>query len=156
MQVKDAAGKTLYGDAVPLEWQSDDGKHSIGQFDMKSKGLSVYVIAAASGQPDPNIKAGQMQLEIHQDGKKDPIATQVVDQGKPTTIAGLSYTFERTVPVHRPDRGPRPGSELRLGGLGAAGDRALPRLLLPAPSHLGAGPQDIRRQRDPLRLHHEA
>ena len=31
----------------------------------------------------------------NQAGKNDPIATQVVDQGKPTTIAGLSYTFER-------------------------------------------------------------
>jgi cytochrome c biogenesis protein len=96
MKVTDAAGKTLYGQSVPLSWQSDDGTHSIGQFAMKSQGLSVYVIGAASGKPDPNIKAGQMQLEIHQDGKNDPIATQVVDQGKPTTIAGVTYTFERT------------------------------------------------------------
>jgi cytochrome c biogenesis protein len=96
MKVTDAAGKTLYGQSVPLSWQSDDGTHSIGQFAIKSQGLSVYVIGAASGKPDPNIKAGQMQLEIHQDGKNDPIATQVVDQGKPTTIAGVTYTFERT------------------------------------------------------------
>jgi len=96
MQVKDGAGTILYGQAVPLSWQSDDGTHSIGQFDMPSKGLSVYVIGAASGKPDPNIKAGQMQLEVHQAGKTDPIATQVVDQGKPATIGGLSYTFQRT------------------------------------------------------------
>jgi cytochrome c biogenesis protein len=50
----------------------------------------------ASGQVDPNIKAGQMQLEVDQAGKKDPLGTQVVDQGKATTIAGLNYTFERT------------------------------------------------------------
>ena len=81
---------------MPLAWTSDDGTHSIGQFEMKAQGLSVYVIGAASGKPDPNIKAGQMQLEIHQDGKNDPIATQVVDQGKATTIAGVTYTFERT------------------------------------------------------------
>jgi len=96
MQVRDNVGKTLYSEAVPLSWQSDDGTHSIGQFDIKSKGLSVYVIGAASGKPDPNIKAGQMELEIHQVGTKDPIATQVVDQGKPATIAGLGYTFQRT------------------------------------------------------------
>ena len=96
MQVKDGAGTIFYGQAVPLSWQSDDGTHSIGQFDMPSKGLSVYVIGAASGKPDPNIKAGQMQLEVHQAGKTDPIATQVVDQGKPATIGGLSYTFQRT------------------------------------------------------------
>jgi cytochrome c biogenesis protein len=98
MQVKDSAGNTIYSDAVALGFQSDDGTHSIGQFDMKAKGLSVYVITAASGKPDPQIKAGQIELEIHQDGKNDPIATQVVDQGKPTTIAGVSYTFQRTVP----------------------------------------------------------
>jgi cytochrome c biogenesis protein len=96
MKVTDAAGKTIYGQAVPLVWESDDKSKSIGQFAMKAQGLNVYVIGAASGQPDPNIKAGQMQLEVHQDSKKDPIATQVVDQGKPTTIAGLTYTFERT------------------------------------------------------------
>ena len=96
MKVTDAAGKTLYADAAALQWQSDDGKHSIGQFDMKANGLNVYVIVAASGQPDPNIKAGQVELEIHQNGADAPIATQVVDQGKPTTIAGVTYTFERT------------------------------------------------------------
>jgi cytochrome c biogenesis protein len=96
MQVKDADGTSLYSQAVPLNWTSDDGKHSIGQFEMPGKGLSVYVIGAASGEVDPNIKAGQMQLEVHQAGKDAPIATQVVDQGKPATIAGVTYTFERT------------------------------------------------------------
>jgi len=95
MLVKDASGKTVYQDSVPLQWQSNDGKHSIGEFVMKSRGLSVLVIDAASGETDPNIKAGQVQLEVDQDGKKDPIATIVVDQGKPTTIGGLTYTFER-------------------------------------------------------------
>lgn len=96
MKITDAAGKTLYNDAAALQWQSDDGKHSIGQIDMKAAGLSVYVIVAASGEPDPNIKAGQVELEIHQNGTEAPIATQVVDQGKPSTIAGVTYTFERT------------------------------------------------------------
>jgi len=96
MKITDAAGKTLYNDATALQWQSDDGKHSIGQIDMKAAGLSVYVIVAASGEPDPNIKAGQVQLEIHKDGTDAPIATEVVDQGKPSTIAGVTYTFERT------------------------------------------------------------
>jgi cytochrome c biogenesis protein len=96
MQVKDSAGKTLYNQGVPLEFTSDDGTHSIGQFAIPAKGLSIYVIGAASGQVDPNIQAGQIQLEIHQAGTKDPIATEVISQGKPTTIAGQQYTFERT------------------------------------------------------------
>ena len=96
MKVTDAAGKTLYSEAVPLSWTSKDGTHSIGQFNMKAKRLAVYVVVPASGKVDPNIKAGQVQLEVDQDGQNDPIATQVIDQGKATTIAGVTYTFERT------------------------------------------------------------
>jgi len=97
MKVTDAAGKTLYGDNVPLVWGSKDGQHSIGQFPLAANGLTVFVVEPASGKTDPSIKAGQVQLEISQDGQKEP-TTQVVDQGKPTTIAGLTYTFERTRP----------------------------------------------------------
>ena len=95
MKVTDAAGKTIFSDAVPLSWGSKDGQHSIGQFELKDQGLSVYVVDVASGKVDPDIKAGQVQLEVHQAGKDDPIATEVVDQGKAATIDGLSYTFER-------------------------------------------------------------
>ena len=94
--VTDSAGKTIYSAPVPLMFQSDDGTHSIGEFAMASQGLSVYVVAPASGKPDPNIAAGQMQLEVDQSGKTSPLATEVVNQGKPTTIAGLTYTFQRT------------------------------------------------------------
>ena len=96
MKVTDATGKTLYGEAVPLVWESKDKQHSIGQFDLAGKGMSVYVVAPASGKTDPAIKAGQVQLEIQQDGRDAPIATEIVSQGKPATIAGLTYTFERT------------------------------------------------------------
>jgi cytochrome c biogenesis protein len=96
VKVTDGAGKTLYHDAAALQFQSKDGTRSIGKFDIKGKGLTVYVVDVASGQSDPNIKAGQLQLEVDQAGKTEPIGTQVVDQGTPTTIAGLTYTFERT------------------------------------------------------------
>jgi len=96
MKVTDASGKTLYGNAVPLSFQSDDGAHSIGQFLIRSKGLTVEVVVAASGKPDPNIKAGQVQVNVFPAGAKSATASQVVDQGKPVTLAGLSYTFERT------------------------------------------------------------
>jgi cytochrome c biogenesis protein len=96
LKVTDTAGKTVFNDAVALAWTSKDGTHSIGQFTMKPQGVSVYVVVPSSGRPDPNIKAGQLQLEVDQDGKKDPVATQVVDQGKPATVAGLTYTFQRT------------------------------------------------------------
>jgi cytochrome c biogenesis protein len=102
MKVTDGTGKTLYDDATPLAWTSKDGTHSIGQFNMKAQGLAVYVVVPASGKTDPNIRAGQVQVEVNQDETKDPdrtkdaIATQVLDQGKPATIAGMTYTFQRT------------------------------------------------------------
>jgi ResB protein required for cytochrome c biosynthesis len=96
IKVTDSAGKTLYRDAAALQWQSDDGQQSIGKFDIKSKGLTVYVIDVASGKTDPNIKAGQLELEVDKPGTNAPLGTKVVDQGKPATIAGLTYTFERT------------------------------------------------------------
>ena len=96
MKAKDTAGKTLFDGSVPLVWSTKDGQHSVGQFNLPNKGMSVFVIGTASGKTDPNIKAGQMQLEISQEGKEQPIATEVVSQGKPATIDGVTYTFERT------------------------------------------------------------
>jgi cytochrome c biogenesis protein len=97
MLVKDSAGKTLYGDAVPLVYTSSDGAHSIGQFKIKDKGLMVEVAVAASGKPDPKIKAGQAEVSVYQNGATTTDNSQVVDQGKPVTIAGASYTFQRTL-----------------------------------------------------------
>jgi len=95
LKVTDKGGHTLYDGGVPLAFASDDGTHSIGQFGLPKQKLFVYAITPASGQVDPNIKAGQVQLEIHRDGQDDPIATEVISQGKPTTIDGLTYTFQR-------------------------------------------------------------
>ena len=156
VKVTDGAGKTLYHDAAALQFQSKDGTHSIGKFDIKAKGLTVYVVDVASGQSDPNIKAGQLQLEVDQAGKAEPIGTQVVDQGTPNDDRRPDLHLRTHPPVHRTDRGPRPRRALRLGRLHAAGARALHGLLLPAPPGMGADPQDIWRQRGPVRFHHEA
>lgn len=96
MSVADASGKALFNAGVPLLWSSNDGKQRIGQIALPDQGLTVFVIGAASGEVDPNIKAGEMQLEIYKSGGDGvPIGTQIVSQGKPTTISGLTYTFQR-------------------------------------------------------------
>lgn len=95
MRVRDGSGKTLFDSGVPLMWTSDDGKHSIGQFPLPAQNLTVYVVAAASGEVDGTIQAGQMQLEVYRSGQSQPITTQVVSQGKPATISGLEFTFMR-------------------------------------------------------------
>jgi cytochrome c biogenesis protein len=93
--VTDAQGRTVADSAVPLTWRSDDGRHSIGQLTIADRKLTVYVVMAASGEVDPNIRAGQAQVEIYPDGASGPTATEVLSQGTPKTVAGLSYTFVR-------------------------------------------------------------
>jgi cytochrome c biogenesis protein len=94
MVVADAAGAELVNTS-PALFESGDNQHIFGSFTVPGKNLTVFVVEAASGQVDPNIKAGQVQLEIHQAGVQTPVAVQVISQGKPETIDGLTYTFER-------------------------------------------------------------
>lgn len=96
LQVRDAAGRPVFDGGVPLKWQSDDGTQSIGRISLPQQGLTVFVVAPASGRTDPAIKAGQVQLQVYPSGMDQPVAVQVVDQGRATTIAGLTYTFQRT------------------------------------------------------------
>jgi len=95
MQVKSAGGKVVFNEGVPLLWGSDDSKHRIGRFALPGQALTVFVISSASGEVDPAIAAGQMQLEVYKPGQDAPIATEVVSQGKPARIAGLDFTFVR-------------------------------------------------------------
>lgn len=95
MRVKDDAGGILFDSGVPLQYSADDGTQSFGKFELPDRNLSVYVVGAASGARDSGIAAGQMQLEIYEKGKDQPVAARLVSQGEPTTISGLTYTFQR-------------------------------------------------------------
>ena len=95
MQVRDKSGTVVYDGGVPLMWNSNDGRSRVGQFTLPDQGLTVWVAGAASGEVNPAIKAGQMQLQVYQTGNDTPVADQVVDQGKPVTIGDLQYTFVR-------------------------------------------------------------
>jgi cytochrome c biogenesis protein len=95
MAVSDASGASVYQGGVPLLWSSDDSTRSIGQITLPAQNLIIYVVGAASGQVDPNIRAGQMQLEIYRNGEDQPSAIEIVTQGQPLAIDGLTYTFQR-------------------------------------------------------------
>lgn len=96
MKVTDPTGKVVFDRGVPLEWASNDGKHRIGQIILPDAGLTAYVIGAASGEVDPQIKPGQLQIEVYTSGSEgSPIATEVISQGQPAKIAGLDFTFVR-------------------------------------------------------------
>jgi cytochrome c biogenesis protein len=95
MQVADANGTVVYEEGVPLLWASDDDTRRIGQFPLVDEGLTVFVVGPASGRVDPTIKAGQMQLEIYPSGSERPSAIELVSQGEPVAIGGLTFTFQR-------------------------------------------------------------
>jgi cytochrome c biogenesis protein len=88
-------GAKVFSEMVPLKWQSNDGQQSIGQFTIPSKGITVFVIEAASGQVLADLPAGTAQFEIHKDGVENPIGIPILSQGKSVTIEGLTYTYGR-------------------------------------------------------------
>jgi ResB protein required for cytochrome c biosynthesis len=97
MVVADSSGKTVFDGGVPLQWGSTDKNRRIGTFDVPGANLSVYVVGVASGETDPQIKPGQMQLEVYP-GEGQPsaaLATRVVTQGEPAQLAGYTFTFSR-------------------------------------------------------------
>jgi cytochrome c biogenesis protein len=97
VKVADAKGAVIYQQGVPLLWTSNDGTRRVGQLVLPDQGLTAYVYGAASGEVDPEIKAGQMKIEVYQAGTEEgaPIASQIVSQGQPVSLAGLEFTFER-------------------------------------------------------------
>lgn len=86
---------TVYSGLVPLQWQSDDGQQSIGQLTIPSRGITVFVVEAASGRVLADLPAGSAQLEVHKAGVNDPLGAPVVSQGRSALVDGLSYTYER-------------------------------------------------------------
>jgi cytochrome c biogenesis protein len=96
MKVTGPEGAVVFKQGVPLLWSSNDGKRRVGQIDLADKSLTAYVIGAASGEVDPEIRPGQMLVEVFRSESQDvPIASEILTQGQPVTLAGLDFTFER-------------------------------------------------------------
>lgn len=87
-------GTQVFGETVALGWRSNDGTRSIGQFALPGKGISVYVVQAASGQVLADLPAGSIALEIQREGQASP-EVRVLDPGASVEAAGLTWTFER-------------------------------------------------------------
>ena len=90
-----AGGTPIFSQNVPLQFSSTDGKQVIGQFTIPSQRLEVFAIEAASGQVLPELPAGSVQLEVHKNGAQTPVGVEVLTPGRPVTIAGVAFTYER-------------------------------------------------------------
>ena len=91
LQVRDEAGKVIFDDGVALAYSMGD--RPVGYFDIPDRKLTGYVIGPASGPGDTSLKAGQIRVDVLKDGSR--VGGDVLDQGQPKTIDGLSYTFVR-------------------------------------------------------------
>ncbi len=99
LTVKDAAGATLFAGGVPLEYTSSDGLDAYGSVTVPGSGRVIYAAVAASGQTASRIKPGQALVEVYENAQASaPLATQLLDQGKPAAVAGDTLTFEREAP----------------------------------------------------------
>jgi cytochrome c biogenesis protein len=76
-------------------WPSQDGRHTIGEAVLAEQGTTVMVVVPASGQVDPQIRAGQIQVEVYTEGSDSPQGIEVLDQGQPTEVGGLTITSVR-------------------------------------------------------------
>jgi len=94
MEVKDETGASIFSAGVPLAWQSLNGGRPIGSFTLPAKNETVYVTGPASGETDPLIPAGEMQVEVYQTSGT-LVSSGNVTQGVSKDLAGLSFTFVR-------------------------------------------------------------
>ena len=91
---KDAAGTTLFSGGVPLAWTSDNGGNKVGTFALPGQNLTAWVVAT-TGVDDPSVKPGQVGIELYKADTGAAVVQQSIDQGAPTTVDGLTFTFDR-------------------------------------------------------------
>ena len=94
LTVTDAEGEVAFGEGVPLAWTLDEGGNKVGSFTLPDQDLTVWVVAT-SGPNDPEIQPGQVAVELYRFSTGEAVTQQVLDQGAPTEIEGLTFTFER-------------------------------------------------------------
>lgn len=94
MTVKDAQGNVLVSQGVPLAWTTQGDNRPIGSFNIPGTNYVGWVVGTL-GTSDTKIQPGQMEIELYTADTGTAVSSQVLDQGKPATISGLTVTFDR-------------------------------------------------------------
>jgi cytochrome c biogenesis protein len=93
--IKDAKGATLVSQqGVPLAWRTTADDRPVGSLSIPGTNDVAWIVGTL-GNGDTAIKAGQARVELYDASSGTQIDAKVIDLGKPTTIGGLSVTFER-------------------------------------------------------------
>jgi cytochrome c biogenesis protein len=92
--VKDAEGATLFAEGVPLAWTLNEGGNKVGTFTLPEQGLTAWIVSTA-GPSDPRVKPGQVVVELYRADTGAAVVQETIDQGTPSTIEGLTFSFDR-------------------------------------------------------------
>jgi cytochrome c biogenesis protein len=92
--VKDASGKSLLTQGVPLAWRTTDGDRPVGSLSIPGTSDVAWIVGT-NGSGDTQVLAGQVQVEVYDATSGTQVDSRVIDLGKATTIGGLSFTFDR-------------------------------------------------------------
>ena len=93
--VTDNRQAVVFSGAVAQQWTSDDGTLAVGRFTIPERGLTVDVLAAASGVSGADLAPGQVAFLIYRDGETDAMGMQIVDQGTSGSVGDLTFGFNR-------------------------------------------------------------
>ncbi|HEX5590216.1 MAG TPA: cytochrome c biogenesis protein ResB [Candidatus Limnocylindrales bacterium] len=96
MTAASADGTVLFEDGVPLAWQTQDDSRSVGTFTIPSQDITVWVVGTYGGS-DPLVKPGQIRVETYRASTGDPLEQLTIDQGVPTAVSGVTFTFDREI-----------------------------------------------------------
>lgn len=88
-------GETIFEGAVPLKWQSNDGRYAIGKITPPGSGIEVLVVTPASGATDASIAPGSAVFELYDVDTDEKLDVLPVEQGQSTEGGGMTLTFER-------------------------------------------------------------
>jgi cytochrome c biogenesis protein len=94
MTVKDKAGATIFSGGVPLAWTANNGGNKVGSLTLAGQTVTAWIVAT-TGPKDPDVKPGQVAVELYKSDTGDAVIQKSIDLGVPTTIEGMSFTFER-------------------------------------------------------------
>lgn len=92
--VKDATGKVLVSQGVPLAWRTTADNRAIGSLDIPGTDYVAWIVGTL-GNGDTTVQPGQMQVELFTASSGTQVDSTVIDQGKDATMANLTFTFER-------------------------------------------------------------
>ncbi len=95
MRASTPDGRVVFDQGVAQPYSSRDERDVIGRFALPRQGLLAFVVSPASGATDPGIPTGETQLEVYKAGDNAPVGIRALAPGRPTTIAGVDFTFMR-------------------------------------------------------------